>query len=101
MGKMMLKHFMEHRTGENSRSRFTTDQAMTGSDAIMRDDKRPFLEVLVIGPAGVTRYSAIYITSYNCPPQLSPLYDAPTYPHSIFMLTRRRIPHSAGILKWL
>lgn len=66
----------------------------------MRDNKRPVLTVLVIGPVSGAQHWAIYITSYNCPPQLSPLYDAHTYAHSIFMLTRARIPHSVRILKW-
>lgn len=55
---------------------------------------------LVIGPVSGAPHWAIYIASYNCPPQLSPLYDAHTYTHSIFMLTRARIPHSVGIVEW-
>lgn len=66
----------------------------------MRDNERPALTLLVISTVSGAPHWAIYITSYNCPPQLSLLYDAHAYTHSIFVLTRAGIQHSVGILEW-
>lgn len=66
----------------------------------MRDNERPVLTVLVISSVSGAPHWAIYINSYNFSPQLSPLYYAYAYTHSIFMLTRARIQRSVGILQW-
>lgn len=63
-------------------------------------NERQFLMMLLIGSAAVIWPSTIYITSYNCPPQLSSLYESPPYPHSILMLPRHHILHSTIVLKY-